>query len=85
MTWIKCSERLPELTNQESEASESDNVLILNSDGNIYVARLIFYPVKGYRTKEEYDWSEQSSGCGCCCSILNPTYWIPLPIRPKQE
>ncbi len=79
--WIKCSERIPEI---EYKNNTSKDVLIIDSDGPIYVAYLTYYPLIGYRLKEEYLYTERSTGCGCCSERLNPTHWMPLPKPPKE-
>lgn len=84
MEWISVKDRLPELKDK-SIASESEDLLVLDSSGIIYVAYLNFYPISGYRTKESYSWSDRSTGCGCCSEELTPTHWMPLPKPPKTE
>ena len=76
--WISIQERLPELV-----SDESCDVLIAEKDSEIFVARLNFYPIAGYRLKEEYTWTGNGTGCGCCERYLKPTHWMPLPEPPK--
>ena len=82
MNWIDCNVRTPE-TPTEGELSTfySDDVLILNQDGNCYVARFELR----IREKKETYWLEQSSGCGCCADIMLPTHWMPIPAAPEKN
>jgi hypothetical protein len=80
--WISVNDRLPDIKDI-SINSESEDVLVLSSDGNMYVAYLNFYPISGYRTEEQYSWSDRSTGCGCCSESIDVTHWIPLPPPPK--
>jgi len=43
-----------------------------------------YYPISGYRKKEEYSWTENATGCGCCGGGLTITHWMPLPKLPKD-
>jgi hypothetical protein len=81
--WIKVEDRLPEIKDK-SKNSESKDVLILDSDNTIYVGYLNYYPIEGYRKKEEYIWRDRSTGCGCCSTNLTPTHWMTLPELPKD-
>lgn len=76
--WISVNERMPEIIKDSSE-----NVLIFCDEG-ILVACINFYPAKGHRKNDEYIWSEQSTGCGCCASTIEPTHWMPLPPTPEK-
>lgn len=76
--WISISEEKPKI----NDSNESDDVLIIDSGGNQYVASLFFYPIEGYRKVESSGWSERTTGCGCCCRDINPTHWMPLPKPP---
>jgi hypothetical protein len=83
MQWISVKERLPEV--DETQSSNSEDVLILDSDGTMYVGHMDFYPVAGYRKESKVTWSENATGCGCCAEGLHPTHWMPLPKPPGQE
>lgn len=80
-TWISVKDRLPEI---KGNYCPSDAVLVCESDGDMYVACVTYYPIEGFRKKEEYRWSEQSTGCGCCARDLRVEYWMPLPKLPKE-
>ena len=64
--WIKCSDRLPEIEDKTKSSSTSDDVLIIESCGQMYVAYLQFYGITGFRKKEEIIWRVCSLTCGCC-------------------
>ncbi len=77
--WIKCTDRLPEIVS----GNTSNNVLIICDEG-ILVARIILYRALNNRKTDEYKWSEQSTGCGCCAEDITPTHWMTLPEPPKE-
>ena len=78
MKWISV-ETPPKL----NDSNESEGVLVIENDGDMFVAHLNYYPVSGYRTEESYSWSENSTGCGCCGRHLEPTHWMQLPEKPQ--
>lgn len=82
MNWIKVEDRLPEIVHDNGT---SNYVLVRESGDDFFVAHLNFYPAKGYRKTDEWIWSENSTGCGCCGRSLNPTHWMILPDLPKDE
>ena len=84
MEWVKCSDRMPEIKDKTQRSSESDDVLIIDSSGQMYVGYLNYYGISGYRKEEGYSWSEQSTACVCCCQELHITHWMPLPPTPKD-
>jgi hypothetical protein len=83
--WIKCSERLPDVEENPEKDTGSKDVLIVDSDKTLYVARLSRHPIKDYIKQVTYSWEENSTGCGCCCGGLAPTHWMPLPNAPEGE
>lgn len=84
MNWIDVNERLPEVKGT-SDPLTSDYVLVVESDGDTFVAQLQFYPIAGYRKTISQYWSENSTSCGCCARNLSPTHWMPLPPIPGEE
>lgn len=74
--WIKCSDRLPET---------DENCLVIDENGDCYVACLVLLNANGYRTEDTTYWSEQSTGCGCCSNGISPTHWMPLPPPPENN
>jgi|GEM_PF-1666975 len=84
--WISVKDTLPNLKDESKiHNSVSPDVLVVESDEQMYVAYLSFYAIAGYRKKEVYRWSEISTGCGRCGRNLNPTHWMPLPELPKDS
>lgn len=82
--WISVEDRLPKIKDKLLHSSESEDVLALNCDGNMYVANLNFYAAGGYRKEDEYSWSDKSTGCGCCSEGIQPSHWMSLPKPPEQ-
>jgi hypothetical protein len=83
MNWIDVENNLPDLEHK-TICSQSEDVLVLDYDGTMYVAYLTFYPCVGYSKIECLSWSNRSTGCGCCERDLNPTHWMSLPKSPKD-
>ncbi len=83
MKWHKYPDVKPE-TKERSVGFESDDYLVYDG-GTMYVAHLNFYPKKGFRLNDEYSWSENQTGCGCCSQGLDPQYWTELPEEPKEN
>lgn len=81
MKWISVKDENPEINEKTLNSSD---VLVFDSSGTQYVGYLIFYPIAGYRKKEEYKWSDRSTGCGCCSENLDVTHWMPLPESPEK-
>lgn len=74
INWISVKDRLPELKVSDKGLAEwpSDNVLACDSKKDLYVVYL-----------SSCGWNEVGTGCGCCCSNLEVTHWMPLPEPPK--
>ena len=85
MKWICALDKLPEIKDKTQRCSKSENVIVLDSSGIMYVAYLNYYGISGHRKEEEYSWSEVSTGCGCCSTSLEVTHWMPLPSFPIHE
>ncbi len=81
--WISVEERVPEVS--QDHASNSEDVLILDNDGRMYVGHMTFYSATGYRTQSETKWSANETGCGCCSENLHPTHWMNLPKLPEDK
>lgn len=60
-------------------------VLVVDEQGDMYVANMTHYPISDHRKKEEYFWAENTTGCGCCLQNLAVTHWMPLPLAPLQH
>lgn len=74
---------MSEWTSVEDKTPEVDeSVLILYSDGTMYVGHITFYPAWVYRKEPKYRWSDNFTGC--CSGQLFPTHWRPLPDPPVQ-
>lgn len=72
-TWLPYPENKPALDKDVSEH------VLVSSDCGVLVAILRYYPVDWNRKESAYIWSEVTTGCGCCCSDLNVTAFMPLP------
>lgn len=80
--WIHVKDKLPEPKKIDGADIEYEDVLVVDRDGQMYVGYLQKWGISGYRTEEEYHWSERSTSCGCCAQDLKPTHWMPLPAPP---
>lgn len=77
MEWIKCSDRLPELSlGEEGKKDLPSATVLVHVPGNKRI-------IAGYLTK--YGWEEDTgTSCGCCSiGDVKPTHWMPLPEAPK--
>lgn len=79
--WISIQDGLPPVDKHD----RSEEVLVSCSYG-ILVATLSIYRIAYYRKVEEHNWTEKTTGCGCCgAGHLDPTHWMTLPQAPKDE
>ncbi len=83
--WINVKDKLPDIKEHIGVDIEYQDVLVLDSDQQMYVAYLTKRGISGFRTVEQYSWEERSTGCGCCAKPLTPTHWMPLPELPNIE
>lgn len=76
--WIKCSERLPELTEQV----EGDNYLIDYSKDVVVLSGKSHFPEIGRYTSDgrSEKWTDQYFE-----KLPNVTHWMPLPDAPEVE
>lgn len=86
MKWINVYKELPKWKEKSEIADfDSEHVLILESDGSMYVGYLAKYEICEYRKEELYAWREVSTSCGCCARDLKPTHWMELPKPPEKN
>jgi len=84
MEWISVKDSLPKwLQNPEFFDFESEDVLIVEESGKMFVAYFCKYTKWELDVLNRSSWNERGTSCGCCTRELNPTHWMPLPAIPK--
>lgn len=79
--WIKCSDRLPELS---GELNQSDQVLFFVAKAGICESSGVRYGHL-WDCRGDKEWCEEDSQEGERHSMKSVTHWMPLPEPPEEE